>query len=71
MLEACNDKKSSNGAVSSQGLLDTMKSQQAVAIRFVGRRVTHSTCLFFILMQAFVMLEFASIFASRESASTR
>jgi len=25
-----------------------MKSQQAVAIRFVGRRVIDSTCLFFV-----------------------
>ena len=30
-----------------QVLLATMKAQQAVAIRFVGRRVTTSTCLFF------------------------
>jgi hypothetical protein len=47
MLVACNDEKSSNGAVSSAVLLATMKAQQAVAIRFVGRRVNFSTCLFF------------------------
>jgi hypothetical protein len=34
-------------------LLATMKAQQAVAIRFVGRRVTTSTCLFFVLDAAF------------------
>jgi len=47
MLAACNGVKSSNGAVSSQGLLATMKAQQAVAKHFVGRRVNRSTCLFF------------------------
>jgi hypothetical protein len=47
MLVARNDEKSSIGAVSSRVLLATMKAQQAVAIRFVGRRVTTSTCLFF------------------------
>src|SRR5436190_11900565 len=47
MLAARNGEKSSNGAVSSGVLLATMKAQQAVAIRFVGRRVTTSTCLFF------------------------
>jgi hypothetical protein len=45
---ACrNGEKSSTGAVSREVLLATMKSQQAVAIRFVGRRVNVSTCLFF------------------------
>jgi hypothetical protein len=48
MLVARNDEKSSNGAVSSGVLLATMKAQQAVAIRFVGRRVTSLTCLFFV-----------------------
>jgi len=47
MLAARNGEKSSNGAVSSGVLLATMKAQQAVAIRFVGRRVNLSTCLFF------------------------
>jgi hypothetical protein len=47
MLAACNGVKSSNGAVSSLGLLATMKAQQAVAKHFVGRRVNRSTCLFF------------------------
>jgi hypothetical protein len=47
MLVARNDEKSSNGAVFRRVLLATMKAQQAVAIRFVGRRVTTSTCLFF------------------------
>jgi hypothetical protein len=47
MLAPCNDAKSSIGAVFSEVLLATMKAQQAVAIRFVGRRVTLSTCLFF------------------------
>jgi hypothetical protein len=46
-LEACNEKKSSIGAVSSAALLTTMNHQHAVAIRFVGRRVAQSTCLFF------------------------
>ena len=52
LLASCNEEKSSNGAVSSRVLLATMKSQQAVAIRFVGRRVIRSTCLFFILSTA-------------------
>ena len=47
MLADRNDEKSSNGAVFRRVLLATMKAQQAVAIRFVGRRVTTSTCLFF------------------------
>jgi hypothetical protein len=47
MLAARNGIKSSNGAVSSRGVLATMKSQQAVAKHFVGRRVNRSTCLFF------------------------
>jgi hypothetical protein len=46
-LAHCNDEKSRIGAVSRQVLLATMKAQQAVAIRFVGRRVNLSTCLFF------------------------
>ena len=49
MLATRNGVKSSNGAVSRGGLLATMKAQQAVAIRFVGRRVKSSTCLFFSL----------------------
>ena len=48
MLAARNDEKSSNDAVSSEVLLATMKAQQAVAIRFVGRRVIFWTCLFFV-----------------------
>jgi hypothetical protein len=48
-LERCNGEKSSNGAVFGAVLLATMKAQQAVAIRFVGRRVMFSTCLFFAL----------------------
>jgi hypothetical protein len=47
LLAACNDEKSSIGAVSSRVVLTTMKAQQAVAIRFVGRRVSDLTCLFF------------------------
>jgi len=47
MLADRNDEKSSKDAVSSAVLLATMKAQQAVAIRFVGRRVITSTCLFF------------------------
>jgi len=64
MLGARNGKKSSNGAVSSAGLLATMKAQQAVAIRFVGRRVTISTCLFFVCgtaLQAFTSLRDMSL----------
>jgi len=53
MLAARNGKKSSNGAVSGKVLLATMKAQQAVAIRFVGRRVTSSTCLFFSFSKRF------------------
>jgi len=44
-----NGEKSSKGAVFGVVLVATMKAQQAVAIRFVGRRVGHSTCLFFSL----------------------
>jgi hypothetical protein len=51
-LEGGNGKKSSNDAVSSTVLLATMKAQQAVAIRFVGRRVTTWTCLFFSFISA-------------------
>jgi hypothetical protein len=51
-LARCNDAKSSNGAVCSRPLLTTMKSQQAVANRFVGRRVNRSTCLFFVFGKA-------------------
>jgi hypothetical protein len=47
MLVTCNGHKSSNGAASGGVLLATMKAQQAVAIRFVGRHVGVSTCLFF------------------------
>jgi hypothetical protein len=47
VLAVRNGAKSSNGAVCSRPILNTMKSQQAVAIRFVGRRVIDSTCLFF------------------------
>jgi hypothetical protein len=52
LLVGCNEQKSSSGAVSRQVLLATMKAQQAVAIRFVGRRVIRSTCLFFSLIAA-------------------
>src|SRR5690606_834908 len=52
LLVSCNERKSSNGAVFGRVLLATMKAQQAVAIRFVGRRVTLSTCLFFSLSAA-------------------
>jgi TRAP-type mannitol/chloroaromatic compound transport system permease large subunit len=48
MLAARNGEKSSNGAVLRQVLVATMKAQQAVAIRFVGRRVGSLTCLFFV-----------------------
>jgi hypothetical protein len=47
MLAGRNDGQSGRAAVSSEGLLATMEAQQAVAIPFVGRRVTVSTCLFF------------------------
>ena len=47
LLDTCNDEKSSNGAVSSRPLLTTMKAQQAVAIRFVGRRVIDFDVPFF------------------------
>jgi hypothetical protein len=47
MLATRNGNKSSAGAVCSPVVLTTMKSQQAVANRFVGRRVNRSTCLFF------------------------
>jgi len=47
VLDRCNDQKCSKGAVFSEVLLATMKAQQAVAKRFVGRRVNLSTCLFF------------------------
>jgi hypothetical protein len=47
LLAPCNDEKSSIGAVSREVLLATMKAQQEVARRFVGRRVNLSTCLFF------------------------
>ncbi|MEQ1804227.1 MAG: hypothetical protein ABL900_02535 [Burkholderiaceae bacterium] len=42
-----NAEKSSIGAVFRPVLVATMKAQQAVAIRFVGRRVGFLTCLFF------------------------
>jgi hypothetical protein len=41
-----------------------MKAQQAVAIRFVGRRVTLSTCLFFVYgtaLRAFTSLHDVSL----------
>ena len=60
MLADRNDEKSSIGAVSGTVLLATMKAQQAVAIRFVGRRVTTSTCLFFVLDAAFAALRIAA-----------
>ena len=47
--------KSSIGAACGRALLATMKSQQAVAIRFVGRRVSHSTCLFFASARRFAL----------------
>jgi hypothetical protein len=46
-LEYDNARKTSIGAGSGEVLLATMKAQQAVAIRCVGRRVNVSTCLFF------------------------
>jgi hypothetical protein len=64
LLAHCNDEKSSIGAVSSGGLLATMKAQQAVAIRFVGRRVNLSTCLFFVFgtaLRAFTSLRDMSL----------
>jgi hypothetical protein len=47
MLVARNEKKSSPGAVFHGIVLATMKAQQAVAIRFVGRRVTTLDVPFF------------------------
>jgi hypothetical protein len=47
LLVPCNEPKSSIGAAFRGVLLATMKAQQAVAIRFVGRRVISWTCLFF------------------------
>ncbi|MEO6033420.1 MAG: hypothetical protein ABIP61_16250 [Burkholderiaceae bacterium] len=46
-MDTGNDEKSSHGAACRRALLTTMKAQQAVANRFVGRRVIDSTCLFF------------------------
>jgi hypothetical protein len=60
MLAARNDEKSSTGAALRRVLLATMKSQQAVAIRFVGRRVIRSTCLFFSFSTALPRLHIAS-----------
>jgi hypothetical protein len=48
VLARGNVAKSRLGAACGEGVLTTMKSQQAVAIRFVGRRVIDSTCLFFV-----------------------
>ena len=70
MLEARNDEKSSNGAVSSGVLLATMKAQQAVAIRFVGRRVTTSTCLFFVFDAAFAALQGSHLSAALSTAGS-
>jgi hypothetical protein len=67
MLVASNDEKSSNGAVFRGVLLATMKAQQAVAIRFVGRRVTTSTCLFFVFDAASAAQRIAAL-ASSHSA---
>jgi hypothetical protein len=52
MLADRNGRKTSTGAASSPILLTTMKAQQAVAKRSVGRRVNHSTCLFFAYRRA-------------------
>jgi len=63
-LATRNGAKSSNGAVFGGVLLATMKAQQAVAIRFVGRRVTSSTCLFFVYgpaLRAFTSLRDMSL----------
>jgi hypothetical protein len=61
MLASRNEQKSSIGAGFSRVLLATMKAQQAVAIRFVGRRVTRSTCLFFVSRRvAHATLNFAA-----------
>jgi hypothetical protein len=47
LLAGCNDGQSWGSAVFCQGLLATMKAQQAVAISFVGRRVTSFDVPFF------------------------
>jgi hypothetical protein len=47
LLGPRNERKTSIGADFREVLLATMKAQQAVAIRFVGRRVFFWTCLFF------------------------
>jgi hypothetical protein len=64
MLAARNGEKSSNGAVLRRVLVATMKAQQAVAIRFVGRRVGSLTCLFFVCgtaLRAFTSLRDLSL----------
>jgi hypothetical protein len=64
MLAACNGLKTSTGAASRPTLLNTMKAQQAVAKRSVGRRVNHSTCLFFMsgtALRAFISLRDMSL----------
>jgi hypothetical protein len=64
LLADRNDRKSGDAAVFSQGLLATMKAQQAVAKSFVGRRVTVSTCLFFMsgtALRAFTSLRDMSL----------
>jgi hypothetical protein len=47
MLAGRNGRESRLGAVSSGGLFATMEAQQAVAISFVGRRVTTLDVPFF------------------------
>jgi hypothetical protein len=46
-LVSRNEKKSSRDGVCHEDVLATMKAQQAVAIRFVGRRVTTLDVPFF------------------------
>jgi len=65
MLATCNERKSSKHAVSGGGLFATMKAQQAVAIRFVGRRArTLGVPFFYVrhgLFEAFTSLRDMSL----------
>jgi hypothetical protein len=47
LSDRCNERESSNDAGSQPVVLTTMKSQQAVAKRSVGRRVSHFDAPFF------------------------
>jgi hypothetical protein len=49
LLALGNDHETSQDAACAQVLLATMKAQQAVAIRFVGRRVFFGRAFFFSL----------------------